>query len=69
MRISLKPRKSFIGYSSINLLGRKVDGFKLRIIKNRVKVIRKICFLKVLKELKTYLGLINYLRSGVGYYT
>lgn len=68
MKISLEPKKSFLGYPSVNLLGRKVDGFGLRTTDDRVSAIKKIRFPRILEELETYLGLANYLRSGVGYY-
>ena len=65
--ISLK--KTFLGYLSITLLGRKVDSLGLTISANKLIAISKLFYPYTLDKLKYYLGLIEYLRNYIYFYT
>ena len=66
--IIITSKKTFLNYSNINLLNRKIDSFDMIITKNKFKVINVIIYLVILNDLKHYLNLINYLRSVIHYY-
>ena len=60
--------KTFLNYSNINLLNRKVNLFDIIIIANKLKAINEIVYFDIFDDLKYYFNLINYLRSFVHYY-
>ena len=60
--------KTFLNYSNINLLDRKIDSFDMTTAKNKLKAINEISYPSTLGDLKHYLGLTGYLRSSVHYY-
>lgn len=66
--ITLKPRKSYLGYPNITLLGQHVDAFGLTTEKEKMKALTDLQFSSNLKELETYLGLTGWLRSYISYY-
>ena len=66
--IVIAPTKTFLNYSNINLLDRKVDSFDMTTAKNKLKTISEISYPSTLGDLKHYLGLTDYLRSFVYYY-
>ena len=66
--LALEAKKSFIGYPSVRLLGRKVDAFGLSTSEDRVAAIRELAFPNTLDRLEAYLGLANYLRSNIRYF-
>ena len=66
--IVIAPIKTFLNYSNINLLDRKVDSFDMAIAEDKLKAISEIFYSSTLGDLEHYLGLINYLRSFVHYY-
>ena len=68
MNIYLSSRKSFLNYSSVQLLSQKVDVLKLTTAKKKLIVIANLFFLKTLAQLKKYLNLIKYLRQYITYY-
>ena len=68
MNIKLAPKKSFIGYPSIKLLGQRVDALGLSIAEEKLTAISQLEFPKTLKDLETYLGMTGYLRQYAPYY-
>ena len=68
MNIILKSFKTFLNYSNIALLRQKVDNLGLIISKNKLKAIMILSFSKILKDLKTYLEMIEYLKNYISYY-
>ena len=67
--IALSPKKSFIGFPSIKLLGHKVDALGLATPEEKIKAIANLQFPFSLKELETYLGMTGSLRHYVRDYT
>ena len=67
-KITLKPKKSFLGYFFITLLKRKIDGFGFTTTEEKLETIRNIALPTILGILEYYLGLINQLKSNVVYY-
>lgn len=55
--ILINPKKAFIGYPSVKLLGQKVDSFGLTTDEEKLIVIIKLVFPKNLSLLETYLGM------------
>ena len=53
--------KTFLNYSNINLLNRKIDLFDITIIADKLKAISEIIYFNIFNDLKHYLDLINYL--------
>ena len=68
LNIALKPTKSFIDYSSVQLLGQKVNVFSLSTAVKKLQAISELKFLKSLKQLKIYLDIISYLRQYIPFY-
>jgi hypothetical protein len=67
-RISLAPKKSFIGYPSVELLGFQVDALGLSTMKDRMAAFQSLEFPAQLKALETYLGATGFLRHLIPYY-
>lgn len=57
--ILIKPIKAFLAYPTVQLLGQKVMALGLSISKEKLRVIAKLKFSSNLRQLKTYLGLIE----------
>jgi hypothetical protein len=57
--ITIKRKKYFINYLLVIILRKKVDFFSLSITKEKLKAIIKLAFLKTIKELETYLGIVG----------
>jgi hypothetical protein len=57
--------KSFYYYLFVRLLGFKVDSFKLFIIINCIKVVRKLKQLNNLNDLERYIKIASFLRRFV----
>ena len=55
--LRLNPKKIYLGYLNITLLGIKIDAFGLLITKKYLKVILSMKFLCSLAELKYYIML------------
>ena len=68
MNITLKSSKTFLNYSSIALLKQKVDNLELTTSNEKLKVIAILSFPKILKDLKTYFEMIEYLKNYIPYY-
>lgn len=57
INLRLAPSKSFLGYSSVELLGHQVNGDGLSTSAHRVKAIRQLSFPKTLHQLENYIGI------------
>ena len=68
MNIHLSPKKSFLGYLSVHLLGQKVDALGLATAEDKLAAIISLAFLKTLSQLEKYLGMTGYLRQYVPNY-
>lgn len=67
-RISLNPKKSFLGYPSVTLLGQRVDSLGLSTSEEKLAAINSLQFPRSLRELETFLGLTGWLRSSIPRY-
>jgi hypothetical protein len=66
--LSISPKKSHIGYPSVELLGFRVDAFGLSTTRDRMEAFQKLEFPTQLKALETYLGATGFLRHLIPYY-
>lgn len=67
-RITLSPKKSYICYPTIKLLGQKVDALGLATDEEKLRAITNLDFPRTLRQLETYLGLTGYLRQYIPMY-
>ena len=67
--IYLSPKKSFLYYPSIYLLGQKIDILGMSTAADKLLVITSLSFPRNLLALKKYLSLTGYLRQYIPYYT
>ena len=68
VNIFIKFIKAFIDYSSVQLLSQKVNSLDLFISEKKLRVIAKLQFSRTLRQLKTYLDLIDWMREYVSFY-
>ena len=68
VNIFIKSIKAFIDYSSMQLLNQKVDSLDLFTNEKKLKVIAKLQFSRTLRQLKTYLDFIDWMREYVSFY-
>lgn len=66
--ITISPKKTFLGYPSINLLGQHVNSLGLSTSKEKLNAISQLTYPRTLGDLEHYLGLTGYLRQYVEYY-
>ena len=66
--ITLSPKKSFLGYPTVTLLGQKVDAFGLTAAKDKIDAILRLDFPYKLSDLELYLGLTGWLRGYIPWY-
>lgn len=66
--ISIKPSKTFLGYTEINLLGQRVNAVGLSSAESKLDAISKLLFPSTLAQLETFLGMTGYLRKFVPKY-
>jgi hypothetical protein len=66
--VALNSKKTFLKYSLIMLLEQVVDALSLITSKEKLIAIVNLTFSLTLKELKTYLDLIDYMRVYVSWY-
>jgi Reverse transcriptase (RNA-dependent DNA polymerase)/RNase H-like domain found in reverse transcriptase/Integrase zinc binding domain len=66
--ISIAPKKSFVGYPSVELLGFQVDALGLSTTTDRMAAFQKLEFPAQLKSLESYLGATGFLRHLIPYY-
>ena len=64
----ISPKKAFLGYPSVNLLGQRVNSLGLSTAEDKLSAISKLRYPIILGELKHYLGLTGYLRQYVHFY-
>lgn len=67
--ICLSPKKSFLAYPSVQLLGQRVDALGLATDVDKLKAIAQLAFPRTLRQLEHYLGLTGYLRQYIPYYS
>ena len=65
LKVILEPKKLFLAYLLVTLLGQKVDGFSLTTTEERVAAIKKILYPDTLELLEIYIEIANWLRSNV----
>ncbi|KAL2017179.1 hypothetical protein VTK56DRAFT_2499 [Thermocarpiscus australiensis] len=66
--IAISPKKSYIGYPNVELLGFRVDGLGLITTEHRVQAFKDLAFPDSLKALEQYLGAAGFLRHLIPYY-
>ena len=67
--VTLKPKKAYVGFLDIRLLGQHVDGLGLATLQERVKAIKNIQEPIDVKQLDKFLGITGYLRSKIPWYS
>ena len=66
--ISIKFIKTFIDYFSVSLLDQKIDSLNLIIVIEKLKTIVKLRFSINLRQLKSYLNFIDWMRNYIFFY-
>jgi len=66
--LSTAPKKSFIGYPGVELLGFRVDGLGLTTTIERVAAFKNLAFPSTLKALEQYIGMTGFIRHLIPYY-
>jgi hypothetical protein len=66
--IRLSPKKCFVSYPSVQLLGQRVDALGLATDTEKLMAISQLRFPRSLKQLEYYLGLTGYLRQYIPHY-
>ena len=66
--ISIKLEKIFWNYSNIQFLNEKMNFFDFATTKNKLKIISKFQFSRILRQLKIYLNLTNWFREYISHY-
>jgi len=66
--ININLKKSYIRYLIVELLGYYIDTLKIYFIEDRMQNFYKLEFPSILKMLKTYLKVIDFLRFIIPYY-
>jgi hypothetical protein len=67
-KISINLKKTFLNYAFVQLLNQRVDSFELSTNEKKLKIIFKLKFFRTLKQLKTYLDLIDWMTRYVSHY-
>lgn len=68
MNVRLEPKKAFIAFPSVTLLGQRVDSFGLSTPEEKISAIRELSFPSTLGNLEHYLGLTGYFRHYIERY-
>lgn len=63
--ITLNPKKTFVAFPNVTLLGQHVDGFGITTLEERIKAITNIKMPTNLKQLEHWLGMVGYLRNKI----
>ncbi|KAI1002601.1 hypothetical protein K3495_g5603 [Podosphaera aphanis] len=66
--IHLSPKKCFLNYPSVALLGQKVDALGLASAEDKLRATLSLRFSATLKQLEYYLGLTSWLRQYIENY-
>ena len=69
IQIILLPKKSFLVYPSIHLLGQRINALGKATAEAKLAAITQLLFSRSLNDLEAYLGLTGYLRRYILYYT
>ena len=64
-RINLNPKKSFLSYSFVILFEQRIDSLSLFTSEKKLVIITTLRFSKTLRQLKTFLKLINWFRLSI----
>jgi putative transposase len=67
--IFVNSKKVFLRYEFVQLLDQRVDSFELSTDEKKLKAIFKLKFSRTLKQLNTYLDLIDWMRRYVSHYS
>ncbi|KAK4181970.1 hypothetical protein QBC35DRAFT_365589, partial [Podospora australis] len=67
--MSINPKKSWIAYPSVGLLGFQVDALGLTNTADRLAAFRNLAFPNDLKALEQYVGATGFLRHLIPYYS
>jgi hypothetical protein len=67
--ITLSPKKCHIAYQSLTLLGQKVSRLGITTQKEKIEAIVTLSEPKKVKELQTFLGMVNYYSNYIPYFT
>ena len=68
LHINLSSFKSFLSYSSVQLLKLRIDAFNLSTSIEKLKAIAKLQFSTTLRDLKMYFEFTEWLRKHISYY-
>lgn len=68
MNIVLKSTKTYFDYFIIALLKQKINNWDFTTFENKFKTITNLLFSRSLKNFKTYLNMIKWLRNYISYY-
>ncbi|MGI4816790.1 MAG: reverse transcriptase domain-containing protein, partial [Janthinobacterium lividum] len=66
--ISINPKKAFLAFPSVKLLGQHIDSFGLATAEDKLKAISQLHYPETLSQLEGYLGLTGWLRQYVPFY-
>lgn len=66
--VSISPKKAFLGFPDVRLLGQKVNSLGLATSEEKLKAISQLRYPQTLGGLEHYLGLTGYLRQYVHFY-
>lgn len=64
---SIPPKKTFVGYQTVKLLGQRVDAFGYASTTERMEALRHLKFPATAADLETYCGMIQYLADQTPY--
>lgn len=66
--INIKPIKTFLSYTEIDLLGQRVNFIGFFIAKAKLEAIAKLKFPSTVSQLETFLGITEYLQKFISRY-
>ncbi|KAJ5789125.1 uncharacterized protein N7518_006136 [Penicillium psychrosexuale] len=66
--ISLEPKKAYVPFPEVSLLGQRVDALGMTTPEDKIKAIAGLEFPRTLRQLETYLGMTGALRQYVPHY-
>jgi hypothetical protein len=68
LRFSLNPKKCYIRYLSVTILGQKVNAFSIATTDERIAAIQHIEFPANASLLETYIRAVEYIRDKIPYF-
>lgn len=66
--MSLEPKKAYVAFPKVSLLGQRVDALGMTTPEDKIKAIAGLEFPRTLRQLETYLGMTGALRQYVPLY-